>query len=431
MSSYHGTIRCQKKRQPLLDTETDNTKYKGKQGNSQMTIYLDNSATTRCFDEVRELMSDIMDRHYGNPSSMHMAGVEAEKYIKNAADTFAKLLKVNAKEILFTSGGTESDNLALIGCARANQRAGKHIITTKIEHPAVLEPCAYLEKEGFEVTYLDVDEKGCVRPEELLAALRDDTILVSVMYVNNEIGSLQPIAELGSIIKEHDPGTLFHVDAVQGFGKVKINPKKEHIDLLSVSGHKIHGPKGVGVLYINDKVKIQPVIFGGGQQRGLRSGTENVPGIAGMAKAAELLYDDFDEKIDKLYELKAYFAGELKQLDGVSVNGIPDISDKADNLYEAVRTTAPHIISASVEGVRAEVLLHALEDKGIYVSSGSACASNKPAISATLKAIGVKRELLDSTIRFSMSVETTREEIDIALEALRELIPRLRKFTRR
>lgn len=396
-----------------------------------MTIYLDNSATTRCFDEVRELMSDIMDRHYGNPSSMHMAGVEAEKYVKNAADTFARLLKANAKEILFTSGGTESDNMALIGCARANQRAGKHIITTKIEHPAVLEPCAYLEKEGFEVTYLDVDEKGCVRPEELLAALRDDTILVSVMYVNNEIGSLQPIAELGSIIKEHDPGTLFHVDAVQGFGKVKINPKKEHIDLLSVSGHKIHGPKGVGVLYINDKVKIQPVIFGGGQQRGLRSGTENVPGIAGMAKAAELLYDDFDEKIDKLYELKAYFTGELKQLDGVSVNGIPDICDKADNLYEAVRKTAPHIISASVEGVRAEVLLHALEDKGIYVSSGSACASNKPAISATLKAIGVKRELLDSTIRFSMSVETTREEIDIVLEALRELLPRLRKFTRR
>jgi cysteine desulfurase len=362
---------------------------------------------------------------------MHMAGVEAEKYIKNAADTFAKLLKVNAKEILFTSGGTESDNLALIGCARANQRAGKHIITTKIEHPAVLEPCAYLEKEGFEVTYLNVDDKGCVRPDDLRAALRDDTILVSVMYVNNEIASLQPIAELGKIIKEHNEKTLFHVDAVQGFGKVKINPKREHIDLLSVSGHKIHGPKGVGVLYINDKVRIQPVIFGGGQQRGLRSGTENVPGIAGMAKAAELLYDDFDEKTDKLYELKTYFISELKQLEGVSVNGIPDISDTADNLYEAVRTTAPHIVSVSVEGIRAEVLLHALEDKGIYVSSGSACASNKPAISATLKAIGVKRELLDSTIRFSMSVETTKEETDITLEALRELLPHLRRFTRR
>ena len=386
-----------------------------------MTIYLDNSATTRCFDEVRELMSDIMDRHYGNPSSMHMAGVEAENHIKYASDTFAKLLKVSTKEILFTSGGTESDNLALIGCALANQRAGKHIITTKIEHPAVLEPCSYLDKEGFEVTYLDVDEAGRVRPEDLKAALRDDTILVSVMYVNNEIGSLQPIGELGRIIKEHNPAALFHVDAVQGFGKVRINPKREHIDLLSISGHKIHGPKGVGVLYINEKVKIRPIIYGGGQQRGLRSGTENVPGIAGMAKAAELLYTDFDDKINRLYELKSYFVNELLKLEGVTVNGVPS----------SVEQTAPHIVSASVDGIRAEVLLHALEEKGIYVSSGSACASNKPAISATLKAIGVKRELLDSTIRFSMSVETTREELDTALDALRELLPVLRRFRRR
>ncbi len=386
-----------------------------------MTIYLDNSATTRCFDEVRELMSDIMDRHYGNPSSMHMVGVEAENHIKYASDTFAKLLKVSIKEILFTSGGTESDNLALIGCAMANQRAGKHIITTKIEHPAVLEPCSYLDKEGFEVTYLDVDEAGRVRPEDLKAALRDDTILVSVMYVNNEIGSLQPIGELGRIIKEHNPAVLFHVDAVQGFGKVRINPKREHIDLLSISGHKIHGPKGVGVLYINEKVKIRPIIYGGGQQRGLRSGTENVPGIAGMAKAAELLYTDFDDKINRLYELKSCFVNELLKLEGVTVNGVPS----------SVEQTAPHIVSASVDGIRAEVLLHALEEKGIYVSSGSACASNKPAISATLKAIGVKRELLDSTIRFSMSVETTREELDTALDALRELLPVLRRFRRR
>ena len=441
-----------------------------------MIIYLDNSATTRCFDEVRELMSDIMDRHYGNPSSMHMAGVEAENHIKYASETFARLLKVTPKEILFTSGGTESDNLALIGCARANHRAGKHIITTKIEHPAVLEPCAYLEKEGYEVTYLDVDTAGCVRPDDLRAALRDDTILVSVMYVNNEIGSLQPIAELGRIIKEHNKGTLFHVDAVQGFGKVRINPRREHIDLLSISGHKIHGPKGVGVLYINDKVKLQPIIFGGHQQRGLRSGTENVPGIAGMARAAELLYTDFEEKTDRLYGLKEYFVSELTKLDGVSVNGIPygqeHIDQKSDvlqaeakpakeeykkeykedtreesqtgareasqelvrrtqDIAEAVRNTAPHIVSASVEGIRAEVLPHALEDKGIYVSSGSACASNKPAISATLKAIGVRQELLDSTIRFSMSVETTREEIDCTLEALRDLVPQLRRFRRR
>ncbi len=369
-------------------------------------------------------MSEIMDIYYGNPSSLHMAGVEAEKHIKYAAEVFSGLLKADAKEIVYTSGGTESDNMALIGCARANRRKGRHIITTKIEHPAVLETCAYLESEGYEVTYLDVDESGRVRPDALKAALREDTILVSVMYVNNEIGSVQPIEELGRIIKEYDAGILFHVDAVQGFGKFRINPKKEKIDLLSVSGHKIHGPKGVGLLYINNKVKINPIVFGGGQQRGLRSGTENVPGIAGMAKAAELLYESFDTKTDKLYELKTYFINELLKLDGITINGIPDGADK-------IRLTAPHIISASVEGIRAEVLLHALEDKGIYVSSGSACASNKPAISATLKAIGVKRELLDSTVRFSMSVETTKEELDDTIEALKELLPTLRRYMRR
>ena len=410
-----------------------------------MTAYLDNSATTRCFDEVREYMSEIMDRYYGNPSSMHMVGVEAEKHIRYATDIFTGLLKADAKEIVYTSGGTESDNMALIGCARANQRAGKHIITTKIEHPAVLETCAYLEREGYEVTYLDVDESGCVRPEDLKAVLRDDTILVSVMYVNNEIGSLQPIGELGRIIKDRNPSALFHVDAVQGFGKVRINPKREKIDLLSMSGHKIHGPKGVGVLYVNGKAKIQPIVFGGGQQRGLRSGTENVPGIAGMAKAAQLLYSDFDDKIDRLYELKTYFVNELMKLDGVTVNGlpvtvdVPEVSDDVkngtgsiDGIHEkTIRMTAPHIVSASIEGIRAEVLLHALEEKEIYVSSGSACASNKPAISETLKAIGVRRELLDSTIRFSMSVETTKEELDHTLEALKELLPALRRYTRR
>ena len=410
-----------------------------------MRAYLDNSATTRCFDEVREYMSEIMDRYYGNPSSMHMVGVEAEKHIRYATDIFTGLLKADAKEIVYTSGGTESDNMALIGCARANQRAGKHIITTKIEHPAVLETCAYLEREGYEVTYLDVDESGCVRPEDLKAVLRDDTILVSVMYVNNEIGSLQPIGELGRIIKDRNPSALFHVDAVQGFGKVRINPKREKIDLLSISGHKIHGPRGVGVLYVNGKAKIQPIVFGGGQQRGLRSGTENVPGIAGMAKAAQLLYSDFDDKIDRLYELKTYFVNELMKLDGVTVNGVPvtvgapEVSDDVKNgtgsidgiPEKIIRMTAPHIVSASIEGIRAEVLLHALEEKEIYVSSGSACASNKPAISETLKAIGVRRELLDSTIRFSMSVETTREELDHTLEALKELLPALRRYTRR
>ncbi len=406
-----------------------------------MTAYLDNSATTRCFDEVREYMSEIMDKYYGNPSSMHMVGVEAEKHVRYATDIFAGLLKADPKEIVYTSGGTESDNLALIGCAGANARAGRHIITTKIEHPAVLETCAYLEKEGYEVTYLDVDESGLVRADDLKAALRDDTILVSVMYVNNEIGSLQPIGELGRIIKEYNRNILFHVDAVQGFGKVRINPKKEKIDLLSVSGHKIHGPKGVGILYVNKNVKINPIMFGGGQQKGLRSGTENVPGIAGMAKAAELIYTDFDEKMDRLYELKTSFISELMKLEGITINGLPRYetasacNEKTDagigEPEEAVRKTAPHIVSASVEGIRAEVLLHALEEKGIYVSSGSACSSNKPAISATLKAIGVKPNLLDSTIRFSMSVETSKEELDLTLDTLKEVLPKLRRFTRK
>ncbi|MCR5507845.1 MAG: cysteine desulfurase [Lachnospiraceae bacterium] len=397
-----------------------------------MTVYLDNSATTRCFDKVRGYMSEIEDMYYGNPSSMHMAGIEAEKHVRYATEVFSRLLKAGPKEIVYTSGGTESDNLALIGCARANSRLGKHIITTKIEHPAVLETCAYLEKEGFDVTCLEPDGSGRVREDDLRAALRDDTIMVSVMYVNNEIGSLQPIAKLGKIIKEHNENTLFHVDAVQGFGKFRINPSREKIDLLSISGHKIHGPKGVGVLYINDKVRIHPVIFGGGQQRGLRSGTENVPGIAGMAKAADLLYTDFETGTGRLYELKTMFINELMNLEGVTVNGLPEESPEAGDTLEArVRMSAPHIVSASFEGIRAEVLLHALEDKGIYVSSGSACASNKPAISATLKAIGVKPSLLDSTVRFSMCVETTKEELDYTLEALKEILPALRRYTRR
>ncbi len=389
-------------------------------------IYLDNSATTRPFDSVREYMSTIQDLQYGNPSSMHMMGVHAENEVRKAKETFADLLKVQTKEIYFTSGGTESDNLALIGCARANKRAGMHLITTKIEHPAVLEPMKYLESKGYEVTYLDVDASGRVRKEDLAAALREDTILVSIMQVNNEIGSLQDIAELAKVVKNHNKTTLFHVDAVQSFGKVRIYPKRMGVDLLSISGHKIHGPKGMGVIYIDEHVKIHPIILGGGQQKGMRSGTENVPGIAGIGLAAQEIYRNFDEVIANMYQLKSYFIGELLQMEGITVNGL------IDGAYdpESLRLTAPHVVSASVTGIRAEVLLHALEDKGIYVSSGSACASNKPAISATLKAIGVKKELLDSTIRFSFSVETTEEELRETVLVLKELLPMLRKYMR-
>ena len=385
-----------------------------------MEVYLDNSATTRTFPEVAELMSKIMCEDYGNPSSMHNKGVQAERYVRYGRETLAKILKVNEKEIYFTSGGTKSDNLALIGCAMANYRAGKHLITTKIEHPAILQTMHYLEDQGFEVTYLSVNDKGQISLQELQNAMRKDTILVSIMHTNNEIGAVEPIAEAGRLIKSTNPSTLFHVDAVQGFGKYRIYPKRMGIDLLSVSGHKIHGPKGVGFLYIGEKVKIHNIIYGGGQQKNLRSGTENVPGIAGMAKAAEMLYNHLEEDAERLYSLKDYFCEGLRKIPDIRINNPEGMEG------------APHIVSLSVAGVRSEVLLHALEDKGIYVSAGSACSSNKPhtAGSATMKAIKLPEEFLDSTLRFSMSVYTTREELDYTLQVMYDIIPMLRKYTR-
>ena len=383
-----------------------------------MEVYLDNSATTRCFDEVAQLTHKILCEHYGNPSSMHHKGVEAEQYVRDARETLAKILKVNEKEILFTSGGTESDNIALIGTAMANHRRGRHLITTRIEHPAVLQPMAYLQNQGFEVTYLPVDREGRIRLEDLERAIRPDTILVSIMHTNNEIGSLQPIAEAGALIKRCNPQTLFHVDAVQGFGKFRIHPAKMNIDLLSVSAHKIHGPKGVGFLYIRSGSRVNPIIYGGGQQKGMRSGTENVPGIAGLARAAELVYADLDRDVDRMYGLREMLIDGVSRIEDVRVNGCPG------------REGAPHIVSLSVRGVRSEVLLHALEEREIYVSAGSACSSNKPQISDTLKAIGVERDLLGSTIRFSFSVFTTEEEIKYTIQALEEMVPMLRRYTR-
>lgn len=383
-----------------------------------MEVYLDNSATTRCLPQVAELMTKIMCEDYGNPSSMHRKGVESEKYLRYAKQVIASNLKVQEKEIIFTSGGTESDNIALIGAAFANCRAGKHIITTRIEHPAVLQTCAYLEEQGFEVTYLPVDKNGVINLCDLESAMTKNTILVSIMHTNNEIGSVQPIAQAGELIKRINPSTLFHVDAVQGFGKFRIYPKRMNIDLMSVSAHKIHGPKGVGFLYMNEKAKIRPIVFGGGQQKGMRSGTENVAGIAGMAKAIEEIYINFEDKIDYLYNIKEYFIKGVTQIEGIYINGYTD------------KNSAPHVVSVSIQGIRSEVMLHSLEDKGVYVSAGSACASNKPAVSSTLKAIGVEKQYLDSTLRFSFSVYTTKEEIDYTLQQLHMIIPMLRRYTR-
>jgi len=383
-----------------------------------MEAYLDNSATTSCSKAATEKMVELLTRDYGNPSSLHMKGVIAEKYITEAKKKIAKTLKVEEKELVFTSGGTESNNLAIIGSALANKRAGMHVITTSIEHASVTNPFIWLSENGFEVTYLGVDEYGQIRLDELKSAIRPDTILVSIMQVNNEIGALQPIEEAGKVIKAANAKCLFHVDAIQSYGKMQIHPKKANIDMLSVSGHKIHGPKGSGFLFIKDKTKVKPLIHGGGQQKGMRSGTENVPAIAGLAVASEEMYQNLEENRKHLFSLRDYFIEEVEKIDGVTVNGKKD------------HDSAPHIVSVSIEGVRAEVILHTLEDRNIYVSAGSACSSNKPAISTTLQSIGVKKELLDSTVRFSFSIHTTKEELDYALEVMRETIPMLQRYTR-
>ena len=384
-----------------------------------MQAYLDNSATTRCSERAKDLMVNLLMEDYGNPSSLHTMGVTAENYIKEAKKRIAATLKADEKEILFTSGGTESNNMALIGAALANKRAGNHIITTSIEHASVSAAAAYLEELGFRVTYLSVDSDGVISLDELKEAVCSETILVSLMMVNNEIGAVEPIAEAAKIIKAQNPNTLLHVDAIQAYGKYRIYPKKLGVDLLSVSGHKIHAPKGTGFLYIKDKTKIKPLIYGGGQQKGMRSGTENVPGAAALGEAAMEIYEDFDEKIERLYCLKERFIEGVTQIEGVRVNG------------KTGRDSAPQIVSVSVEGVRSEVLLHALEEKEIYVSAGSACSSNKPAPSKTLQGIGLTKERLESTVRFSFCVNTTEEEIDYAVEQMKEIVPFYRRFIRK
>ena len=309
--------------------------------------------------------------------------------------------------------------MALIGTALANQRSGKHLITSAVEHASIYNTMAFLEELGFEITYLPVDAHGHISLKELEAAIRPDTILVSIMYVNNEIGAVEPVEEIAACIRKKNPKTVFHVDAIQAYGKYRIRPKKQGIDLLSVSGHKIHGPKGIGFLYIDSRVKIRPLLYGGGQQKGMRSGTENVPGCAGLGAAVREIYTDHEARIERLYTLRERLIAGLKEMEGVTINGYED------------RRNAPQIVSASFEGVRSEVLLHALEEKGIYVSSGSACSSNHPGVSGTLKGIGLKKELLDSTLRFSFGVFNTQEEVDYALEALSQLLPVLRRYRAR
>jgi len=384
-----------------------------------MDVYFDNSASTKVSEKAIEIMLKTMRDDYANTSGKHIKGVEAESYVKDAADLIAKTLKVKKGEIIFTSGGTESNNMALIGGAMSRKRYGKHIIISGIEHPAVYRPAEFLTEQGFELSVLPVNSEGQVDLELLKSTLRDDTVLVSVMYVNNEIGAIEPVEEISRIIKAKNKDILFHVDAIQAYTKLRINPKSQGIDMLSASGHKFHGPKGVGFLYIDSNVKINPIIFGGGHQRGMRSGTLNTTGIAGMGVAAKEAYDNFDERINKISDLKYYLMDELEKTEGAILN-----TGRGENF-------APQVISVSFEDIRAEVLLHALEDRGIYVSSGSACSSNHPGISGTLKAIGVRENLLDATIRISLSELNNKEEADYFIKNLKELLPLLRKFVRK
>lgn len=400
-------------------TEHAWTTYRNKK-EMNMEAYLDNSATTRCIEQVRDAVIHTMMEDFGNPSSKHLKGVEAERYLKEARETIARTMKVNEKEIYFTSGATESNNWAIIGAAMANRRAGMHLITTSIEHPAVLMPMQYLEEQGFRVTYLPVDEKGHISLKDLEEAICEDTILVSMMYVNNEVGTIMPIAEAGKLIKSKNPKILFHVDAVQAYGKMVIHPKKLGVDMLSVSAHKIHGPKGIGFLYIQEKTKIHSLMLGGGQQKGMRSGTDNVPGAAGLAAAAKVCYSNLPAEQEYLLALK-------KRM----MDGLLELQDKVVIHSEEGAKSAAHIVSAAFPGIRSEVMLHALEDRGIYVSAGSACSSNKKLpVSPVLKELHLAPELLESTLRFSFCRYTTEEEIDYCLKNIKELVPILGRYTR-
>jgi len=387
-------------------------------GVSNMNVYFDNSATTKPSPEVLRSMHEVAERFYGNPSSLHHLGIESENLIKKAREVIANSLKVDHSEIYFTSGGTESNNLAIKGIAFQYQSRGKHLVTSSIEHPSVSEVFQSLEKDfGFDITYLPVDSLGRVSVEDLKKAVRDDTVLVSIMHVNNEIGSIQPIKEIGEWLKTKRK-IFFHVDDVQGYGRVSLNIKDCGIDLYSVSGHKLHGPKGMGILYIRDGVIISPLFHGGDQQNGYRPGTENVPGIVGLAKAIRMAKEKEEDHRIHLNELK-------KKL----IHGLHDIIGKIRiNSNEEPSLGAPHIVNFSLPGLKSEVILHALEEKGIYISTKSACSSkvNKP--SRVLKAMGLQDEEAISSLRISFSTENTLEEVDYFLQTIKEILPYYQKI---
>ncbi len=378
-------------------------------------VYLDNSATSPVFPEVLRLMEKVMQEEYGNPSSLHRRGSGAHRIMEGARQTLAGLLCVSSEEIIFTSGGTEANNLAVLGLARRHRRRGNHLITSLIEHPSVLEPFQQLENEGFHVTYLPPDERGLIDPETAAEAVTPETILASIMHINNEIGSLQPIHRLSRALKSRNPRLIFHVDAVQSFGKIPLLPGEAGVDALSLSAHKFHGPRGVGALYLRRGIKLEPLSRGGGQERGLRAGTENTPGVAGMALAARLCHEEQQQKTERLSFLKARFLAAVEQAHPqVKVNG-------PRNGKEA----APHILNLSFPGLKGELILHALEEAHVYISTASACHAHKKGPSHVLQALKLDQPHLEGAIRISLSLQNTLEQIDYAAAKLIRVVQEL------
>ncbi len=390
-------------------------------------IYLDNAATTRVAPETAALISRIMTEEYGNPSSMHRAGFDAEKILRGAREVIARTLGCREKEIYFTSGGTESNNWALLGAAASYSRLGKRVVISSVEHPSVAETGKRLEELGYAVIRIPAIPDGHVDMDALEDALTEDTILVSVMLVNNEVGAVNDPAAISALIRAKSPNAVFHTDAVQAYGKIPIAPSRSGIDLLSVSAHKIHGPKGAGFLYKREGIRIAPLICGGGQQDGLRSGTENVPGIAGLAAAAERACGNLSENAAKMTALRDHFREELSAI----ADSLSDGSGPACVLHGGTEGFAPHIVNGSFPGIRSEVMLHALEDRGIMCSAGSACSSHKRSESPTLTAMGLSAAEKDSALRFSFCEDNTEEEVEETAAALRELIPALRRYRAR
>ena len=377
-------------------------------------VYLDNSATTQVYPEVIESMQEIMGQNYGNASSLHRRGTEAERVLQASRRIIAAILGAKNEEITFTSGGTESNNLAVLGIARHYLRRGKHLLTTTIEHASILEPFRQLEREGFSVSYLSPDKRGIIDPREIAAAITPETTLVSIMHVNNEIGSIQPLSQISTAIKTKNPAVFLHVDAVQSFCKLPLSPEAQGIDALSISAHKIHGPKGVGALYLRTGTLLEPLFKGGGHEKGLRPGTENIPGIAGMALAAQMGVENRKEKTSHLQILKEkLITAILVEHPGASLNG------------PRMEEGAPHIFNLSFPGLKGEVILHALEQRGIYVSTSSACHASSKDPSHVLQALGLKKNQLEGALRFSLSYLNTAEEIVYAAAQINAVIHKL------